>query len=241
MDRALISVNEKIQVLPFIPESNSIRAAATHFSTGLTVIQPSQTKKCMTKESFLVKKMTSNRRACSIHSGPVVQHEHLEREIFDHILEQRKTGVAVFINAINAKSLAVNSSFQDRDHKKLQRCVYSFMAHWKISCRIITLTGQKLNRHWLLVREAFFKRSVLSLNREDSIKMSRYRILLTWTKQHFSLKQSQNQECMLLATIQFKYAVQEATVEGWQSSFPWLPVERNFFCSLFSRADQVEK
>lgn len=43
--------------------------------------------------------MTSNPKARSIHSEPVVEHENLEKEVFDWVNMQRKAAVAVSINA----------------------------------------------------------------------------------------------------------------------------------------------
>lgn len=78
--------------------------------------------------------MTLHSKACSIQSGPAVEHKDWEREVSDLVMEQREVAGAVSTNAIIAKPLAINSSFEDRDHIKLQHWVYPFMARWKLSC-----------------------------------------------------------------------------------------------------------
>lgn len=104
---------------------------------------------------FSYEKMTSNSETYSLHFETAVEHDYLERKVSNSINKQHEAVVEVFTSSVAAKSLAISSSFKVRDQKKLQHRVYPFMAQWKLSCRMITKTGQKLNKDPLYVHEGF--------------------------------------------------------------------------------------
>lgn len=155
MGRAQLSVKKKIQILTFLRESKNIKATARHFSTSAITIRPAQIRVWIKQEHFLIEKMTTNPKACSIHHGRLVENVALEKDVFDWIVHQREAEIAVSTTSIISKALSLDSNFKDHDQKKLQHWVYPFMARWKLTCRMATRVGQKLNGHLLSVREGF--------------------------------------------------------------------------------------
>lgn len=182
MCRELRSVKKTIQVLTFVRESRNIKAAARHIWTGLTVVQLSQRRKLVKREYFLMKNMTSNCKTSSNHSGSSVEHENLGWEVFDCVTKQNEAGVPVSTYAMIAKFFAINSSFKERDRRKLQQWVCNFMTLRKLSSRLVTRTGQKLNKNLFSVREGFSEALRIKFKPEREYETSSFLRFMTIDK-----------------------------------------------------------
>lgn len=122
----------------------------------------------MKKESFSKKKVLSNIETYSIYSRTAFESKDLQKEAFDLVVKQSNAAMAVSTNAVIARSLAISSSFKDRDLKKLQHWFHPFKAQWKLRGRAVTLTGRELNKYLPSVRGGFF--GVLYITFKSEIK-----------------------------------------------------------------------
>lgn len=100
-------------------QCNNVRATTKHFSNTALYIQPSQKRKWEREEQELREKAKVNPNAGSLHKGRAVGNENLEQEVYDWIVQQEFSRLAVSTTSIVAKALPLDPGFKQADVRKL--------------------------------------------------------------------------------------------------------------------------
>lgn len=155
MVKATISAKYKLEIINDVNETGNVRETARKYSKYGSNIQPCQIRKWRKQEAALREKLQKNPKALTLHSGPTVQNPNVEQVVYDWIMAQRESEVAVSTTNIIAKACSLDPMFKDGCQKKLRHWVYPFLNRWKLSIRISTRVGQKLSGHLISVRQDF--------------------------------------------------------------------------------------
>lgn len=73
-----------------------------------------------------------------------------EKTVYDWIIEQRESEMAVSVRYIIEKAFSHDSSFTDEYHINHFHCVYLFILQWKLNIHMTTRTSQKLTDQFLV-------------------------------------------------------------------------------------------
>lgn len=110
----------------------------------------------MIQLTALNKKVKSNPKALSTHTGPNVENHELDAKIYGLLFQRREAEIVILTAEIIVKASSVESGFKEEKYK-LSHSVYPSLAGWKLSCKMATRVDQNLCGHLLTIREKFVK------------------------------------------------------------------------------------
>lgn len=106
-------------------------------------------------ENKLEEKAKKISSATTVHNRHLIINQASDGQIYNWIIAQRESKIAVFIASIFVKGSAIDGTLKNCDQGKLVYYVYPFLTRWNPSCRIASHTGQWLTGHQLSGRKPF--------------------------------------------------------------------------------------